>query len=1207
MNSAPPLTIYHSLRQEGIRHLEQLAGSRWTDFNEHDPGITILEQYCYALTELAYRCDFPLPDLLQRQGREPYASLFSPATILTTHPVTLTDLRKLIVDVRGVKNAWIEVADGELSSIFYNAEGNSPLQDHHENLIQISGDEATQRVALQGLYRVMIEISDVLSVNTSEVVRNVAKRLHAYRPLCMDFESITVMPQQEIQVRTSIEIAPGANPESLYAAIVQKIANHISPSIRFYTLRESLDKGLRIDEIFDGPPLVQGFIDTVELSNATRKTALRVSDLIREIMDVAGVVMVTHLSLRGGNQWESWWLDLAKGQSPIFDIGNSIIKLERQQIEVSVDHVTAEKLRLQLQDKQAYRPALPEELDVVPPRTRDRKIGHYYSAQHHFPDVYGLGARGLPPQASAERQAQLRQLQAYLLFFDQLLANQFSQLAHVGDLLGFDNDDLQTYFIGDLNDPSLNLDAVWNDADSDSRQARLNGLVESSALPEGVNQFSRKNRFLDHLLARFGDQFSNHAEFRSDLGDDSANREQQAALDKLNWLRNYPQLSGRRGSGFDTGLSADNCSGIEQRLRIKLGLDPSRSEEHFYLIEHLLLRPIDADRPEDDLPLMANVRNSDPYSLQISLIFPAWLPRFQAGNSYRRFVEQTVREEIPAHLLVYVLWLDQTTMTDFAQTYQEWLDSQALFRAAGEQNSLNPSLDKNDVLLLSLKLRSARDRLIDWLAIAQTYPLADLPVSYTKVVAWGELGNITIIASQKNVLYRLFDKEGNEVNSQYGDGNRLTLKTAEITKDIGFTIKAEKHHRNAAAGIDTLLSITLFHSLSLTIKVGLNTGLATSLMDGEEIDKADIHLAATRLVDFGASVGAKVFHSQAGVDYRLVTVSSDQAHADFIVKDLETGVAIGVKYLSANSVRGNNDDIDLLAEAMHEDTDIRVLAVKTFAAADHQQDQNALLDTVLPLKVRANPALEVTVEQSLLDYQTGTQIVIKDAQASADYQLYSRNIADSEFIRDKAIPGLSVPGMDALWVSNPANPSPNIQGLGKAVAGSGQALSLAIDKLMEDTLFVVQAHKTHRLTRTQSTTESSLQLSQASAVLVRPGADSDFSLRFKSAQMDSALGLQKGMIYQVLNGQAGVYYHFRLATADQELGLPVYFHKDGKGIDAIGVEIDFAIGDGLPNPPEWDCPLDLAADSKLSVRAVKAQTGLELVYEISVAALLANT
>ena len=59
-----PSMDYAFLREEGFRQLERLAGQLWTDFNAHDPGVTILEQVCYALTDLAYRMNYGLPDLL---------------------------------------------------------------------------------------------------------------------------------------------------------------------------------------------------------------------------------------------------------------------------------------------------------------------------------------------------------------------------------------------------------------------------------------------------------------------------------------------------------------------------------------------------------------------------------------------------------------------------------------------------------------------------------------------------------------------------------------------------------------------------------------------------------------------------------------------------------------------------------------------------------------------------------------------------------------------------------------------------------------------------------------------------------------------------------------------------------------------------------------------------------------------------------------
>ena len=77
---------YAALRAAGIGLLERLAGQQWTDFNAHDPGITILEQLCYAITDLGYRIDYDLRDLLAGGESELYRSLYSPAEILTTAP-----------------------------------------------------------------------------------------------------------------------------------------------------------------------------------------------------------------------------------------------------------------------------------------------------------------------------------------------------------------------------------------------------------------------------------------------------------------------------------------------------------------------------------------------------------------------------------------------------------------------------------------------------------------------------------------------------------------------------------------------------------------------------------------------------------------------------------------------------------------------------------------------------------------------------------------------------------------------------------------------------------------------------------------------------------------------------------------------------------------------------------------------------------------
>ena len=48
-----------------LRLAQTLSGHAWTDYNLHDPGVTMLEQLCYALTDLVYRADFPVADHLR--------------------------------------------------------------------------------------------------------------------------------------------------------------------------------------------------------------------------------------------------------------------------------------------------------------------------------------------------------------------------------------------------------------------------------------------------------------------------------------------------------------------------------------------------------------------------------------------------------------------------------------------------------------------------------------------------------------------------------------------------------------------------------------------------------------------------------------------------------------------------------------------------------------------------------------------------------------------------------------------------------------------------------------------------------------------------------------------------------------------------------------------------------------------------------------
>ncbi|NJM38579.1 MAG: hypothetical protein HC845_12365 [Akkermansiaceae bacterium] len=61
ISAAKPASLalnYEELRAEGLAYLEQVVSSLWTDYNIHDPGITLLELLCFGITDIAYRTSF---------------------------------------------------------------------------------------------------------------------------------------------------------------------------------------------------------------------------------------------------------------------------------------------------------------------------------------------------------------------------------------------------------------------------------------------------------------------------------------------------------------------------------------------------------------------------------------------------------------------------------------------------------------------------------------------------------------------------------------------------------------------------------------------------------------------------------------------------------------------------------------------------------------------------------------------------------------------------------------------------------------------------------------------------------------------------------------------------------------------------------------------------------------------------------------------
>ena len=629
------MATYTELRKLGIGQLERLASEQWTDFNAHDPGITMLEALCYVLTDLGYRTDYDIADLLADEGADPYSSLHPASEILTTRAVTANDLRRLVLDVEGVKNAWIEPIDERLP-----------------------GTE----VSIRGLYRVAIELSP--EREGVAVRREVGRRINKNRGLCEDLVDIVVLEPFKIGIDARIEIGRVDEPSLTYAQILQAIAEIISPTVPFSTLDECLEKGLRIDEIFDGPLLDHGFITDDALSKAQRHAALHSSDLVHAIMDVPGIRSVTEIVMHAGESRDTWSIELPKDCAPQLDRAASKITLLNAGLPVAIGNVPP------AEDWQSRG----QRGDINPPRARNRNVRRYHSLQHHLPMLYGIGEVGLPDSASNERKGLAKQLKAYLMFFDQLMANHLAQLAHVKDLFSIHPstgaETVQTYFAQYIDEPALGLDEVAPNT--------LDVPLESADAA-----IARKHRFLNHLLARFAENLNDRY---------SAAEADSLALiaHKQTFLEKYPRISGSRGTALD-GLvpwGMATPSGLEERIRFKLGLiedteqDPSGQSEQsgrdepMIMIEHVHLRPgqLPIFEAANQLCIGTSASSTvkDRFSLKLSFVFPKSKGRFRSA-SFRTLVEQTVRSQAPAHIGTYVHWLDDGPWKSFRSDYDTWM------------------------------------------------------------------------------------------------------------------------------------------------------------------------------------------------------------------------------------------------------------------------------------------------------------------------------------------------------------------------------------------------------------------------------------------------------------------------------------------------------------------------------------------------------
>lgn len=184
------LAEFADLRRVAVGYAQQASGGIWTDFNLHDPGVTLLEQSCFALSELAYQVAHPDRDLLtDARGHFNFQdlALFTPRKVLNTAPVTTADLE-----------AWLSECP-DVARVSLHPAGDPGLFD----LLVIPASDDTPHVRVR---------------------TTVAAAFDAVRPLCCDRGGIRIARCRRVRLAGQVEMMPGNLPEFVAAQLYHAVS-----------------------------------------------------------------------------------------------------------------------------------------------------------------------------------------------------------------------------------------------------------------------------------------------------------------------------------------------------------------------------------------------------------------------------------------------------------------------------------------------------------------------------------------------------------------------------------------------------------------------------------------------------------------------------------------------------------------------------------------------------------------------------------------------------------------------------------------------------------------------------------------------------------------------------------------------------------------------------------------------------------------------
>nr|WP_320014344.1 hypothetical protein [uncultured Desulfobacter sp.] len=542
----PQDRLFDLLKKEGIERIQQLCGDLWTDYNSHDPGITILEQLCYALTELVHKTRFDVADYLtDGHGTINYdnQALFLPRDIFPSHPLTPGDFEKILFD-----RFRQQVGD-----------------------VRVEPDRSHD---LSGIYRIRLRLnrdSEKSLKDKEEFIEQVKDFFCDNRNLCEDIQDVVILENRILKLYADIEITGNRSPAHILADIYHRCSNQVAPSMVYSDYDD-----LSPDGIYTGPLTTGGFINPNDLPSRT--DLVNIIDVLTQVRAIDGVESVKDLYLQEEGNPEkhrnilknlepdsAFWLGLPGKGEPI------PVRLTRngKTYEISLDELKDRYKRLDSRHLELGRSKEESRRHDRPLSGIHRDFRNYTSIQEQFPNVYGINRFGVPESHPAHEKAKARQLKAYLLLFEQIMANFLENIQNLPVLFSLDQELKTTWFCQPIDNTHVPEVAKLYEYRLEETSAALEAITKRHD-----NFFDRRNRLLDYLLGLYCETFTQNSLRNFNDYYSKAELEHQLILNKINFLKHLPRLSRQRGAGFNyrkASWNMDNVSGLKLKTSILLG------------------------------------------------------------------------------------------------------------------------------------------------------------------------------------------------------------------------------------------------------------------------------------------------------------------------------------------------------------------------------------------------------------------------------------------------------------------------------------------------------------------------------------------------------------------------------------------------------------------------------------------------------------